>query len=53
MSVDVDKEQQISNLFDEMEVDLNYVGCTAIEDKLQEVFLLIINISKFQKQSKW
>jgi magnesium-transporting ATPase (P-type) len=30
------KEEKINKMFDDMEQGLEYVGCTAIEDKLQE-----------------
>lgn len=30
------KEDKINKIFDDMEQGLEYVGCTAIEDKLQE-----------------
>jgi hypothetical protein len=29
-----DKEKMIAELFDKMETNLTYLGCTAIEDKL-------------------
>lgn len=37
MSNDENKDLIVSNLFEEIEVNLSYVGCTAIEDKLQDV----------------
>ena len=35
-SNDADKEQQLLDLFDILEQGLNYIGSTAIEDKLQD-----------------
>jgi P-type E1-E2 ATPase len=35
-SVDPQKEAKLLNLYDQMEKDLNYLGSSAIEDKLQE-----------------
>ena len=31
-----DREQKLSNVYDELERDLELIGATAIEDKLQE-----------------
>lgn len=39
LSSDKDKERQISNLFEEIESGFSYIGCTAIEDKLQDVYI--------------
>lgn len=36
MSTDKDKEKLLLNLFEEIENELSYIGCSAIEDKLQE-----------------
>ena len=33
---DSEKEAKINQLFDDMEKNLDFVGCTAIEDKLQD-----------------
>mmetsp|Transcript_37920 Transcript_37920/g.37435 ORF Transcript_37920/g.37435 Transcript_37920/m.37435 type:complete len:203 (+) Transcript_37920:3-611(+) len=32
----LDKEDQLSQLYDELEYDFNYIGCSAIEDLLQD-----------------
>jgi phospholipid-transporting ATPase len=37
VSTDENKEKQLNNLFAEVEKDLEYIGCSAIEDKLQDV----------------
>ena len=34
-SVEADKEERLLDLYDRMEQDLTFVGCSAIEDKLQ------------------
>jgi phospholipid-transporting ATPase len=39
MSTDESKEKEFSDLFGEIERDLGYVGCSAIEDKLQDVII--------------
>lgn len=31
-----DKDELLDNLYDQMESNLNYIGCSAIEDKLQD-----------------
>lgn len=35
-SIDSQKEQKLLAMFDQMEFNLDYLGSTAIEDKLQE-----------------
>ena len=37
LSADENKDETINNLFNEIETDLQYIGCTGIEDKLQDV----------------
>lgn len=37
ISTDENKDIHINDLFNEIEIDLQYVGSTAIEDKLQDV----------------
>ena len=36
LSGDPDKEEQLYKLYDEIETDLTFIGCSAIEDKLQD-----------------
>ncbi len=36
LSTEKDKEKQLSKLFEEIESDFEYIGCSAIEDKLQD-----------------
>jgi magnesium-transporting ATPase (P-type) len=43
MTSDPNKDAKLLNVYNSIENDLKYVGCSAIEDKLQDV--LIINIS--------
>lgn len=46
-SLDPQKDQRLNELFDKMECDLDYIGGTAIEDKLQDgVANTIENIMK-------
>jgi P-type E1-E2 ATPase len=35
-SIDSNKEKKLNDMFDQMEKGLTFVGCSAIEDKLQE-----------------
>ena len=44
------KEIQLNKLYVEVETNLEPVGCSAIEDKLQIVFLHFLNIRMSQKQ---
>ena len=36
LSIEKDKEKQLSRLFEEIESGFEYIGCSAIEDKLQD-----------------
>lgn len=42
MSSDPNKDQLLADLFDQIETGFDFVGSSAIEDKLQEVFIGII-----------
>ena len=42
LSVDKDKEAKLEKLFEEIERDFVFAGCSAIEDKLQIVFINVI-----------
>jgi P-type E1-E2 ATPase len=41
-NVTKNKEKNLSSFFEEIEKDYEYVGCAAIEDKLQEVKIKLI-----------
>ena len=41
LSEDKDKENKIEKLFEEIEKDFEFVGCSAIEDKLQIVLYYV------------
>lgn len=36
------KHVKITEIFEEIELDMSYVGCSAIEDKLQDVIVYLI-----------
>ncbi len=51
MSTKKDKADDFLDLYKNIEQDFNFIGASAIEDKLQEVFLLFnINLNQYNRE---